>query len=169
MMNSTKWVNAIGTAAKEHPRGRPSKRQILATARRLYPREMRIDDIEKADRGQMRALNFELRRVANVDESDPDAPVVQLSMLPGMLAPRYLTTPDLEDGGLSVVPYLKAVMGDHHFAIDERRRQVDKISRRADDLERKLEVLEPHMESEDTTTEEALRRLARSDDAGEAA
>jgi hypothetical protein len=128
---------------------------------------MAYEDRHAATKGHKRTVADLMRRAANVDESEEDAPQIQLALLPGMRAPAYLTAKDEEDGGYGVVAYMEAVAEDHRFAIDERRQQVVKISRRADDLETKLQTLEPYMESDSSTTRDALERMRT--DRGEAA
>lgn len=125
---------------------------------------MAYEDRRTADKSHKRTVAERMRRGANVDESDDTAPTLQLWLLPGDRAPAYLTAQDEEDGGFAIVSYLKALEADHRFAIEERRRQVAKISRRADDLEVKLQVLKPYMTTDQTTTEEALARMAEDED-----
>ena len=109
-----------------------------------------------------------MRKLAGPEEGD-DAQTDQgdlLRLLPGEPAPAYLMVPD---GGNERTPvkYRRSVRSERRFAIEERRTIANRIQERARDLERKEEFLDPLTDGEDVTVEEALRTLAKQQQATE--
>lgn len=143
-------------------------RQVLEVAKELFPAELELSAKAAADRGHLRDLSDAMRRLAGPEEGE-DAQTDQgdlLRLLPGEPAPAYLMVPD---GGkeLSVVKYRRSVRSERRFAIEERRTIAARIEKRADDLDIKEEFLDPLTDGDDVTVEEALRTLAKQQQAAE--
>ena len=160
------WFRAIDEATNRYRH--PTKRQVLEVAKELFPAELELSAKAAADRGHLRDLSDAMRKLAGPEEGE-DAQTDQgdlLRYLPGEPAPAYLMVPD---GGreLSAVKYRRSVRSERRFAIEERRTIAQRIEKRAEDLEQKETFLDPLTDGEDVTVEEALRTLAKQQQAAE--
>jgi hypothetical protein len=157
-MKRENWYAAIEKATSKPDNGHPSKREILAIAKEMFPSEIAAEYQSVFDRGLMRELSDAMRSAANTgedDEASSSKPALQLD-LPGMPPPHYLQVP--VNGELSIVRYDRAVKPDLIFTVDYRHKIAARITARALDLNEKNQFLFQFMDSDTITVAEALRK-----------
>jgi hypothetical protein len=127
---------------------------------RMFPNEMQALAQSFTRQGFIKWLKDGMRRVENLDESDPDAPEVQLDLLPGLAAPSYLNIgSDVEP---QLMRFVDATEPEIVTSIEKRRRVVRRISTRVEDLELKLEWLRAYRKSEADSFGVVCNRLRQS-------
>lgn len=128
----------------------------LEIARELFPDDMRLMDESFSRNGFIKWMRDHMRRVINIDESNPHAPTVQLD-LPGLAAPAYLNvgsnnTPQL-------VRFVDVTVDDISVAIAHRARVIGAVSARNEDLMQKREWLKKNRLHDAETFGEVCARL----------
>lgn len=117
-----------------------------SVAWQMFPKEMQALAQSFQRQGFVKWLKDGMRRAANIDESDPDAPEVQLDLIPGLSAPAYLNIgSDVEP---QLIRFVDAGEQELVASIEKRRKVARRISTRVEDLELKLEWLRTYRESE---------------------
>ena len=125
----------------------------------MYPEEMRALGESFARNGFTKWLKDGMRRTFNVDEQDPDAPQVQLDLLPGIAAPAYVnvgswTTP-------KPIRFQDCTLVDIDTAIATRKMVYARQGARIEDLQMKREWLAAHATDSTQTVAEVIERMQR--------
>lgn len=111
----------------------------ISIAHELFPDEMRSLANGFERQGFIKWLKQGLRQAANVGEDDPDAPFVQLDLMPGLPAPAYLNIGSARAPHL--MRFIDALPGDLRTSIDRRIQKASQIGARVEDLQQKLKWL----------------------------
>lgn len=104
---------------------------------RLYPAEIRAMGQSFERQGFVKWIKDGMRHAVNAHEEDPDAPQVQLDLLPGKAAPAYLNIGTQTEPAL--VSFADATEADMRTAIATRVTAAKRITARTKDLTAKLE------------------------------
>lgn len=124
----------------------------------MFPNEMAAHARSFERQGFIKWIKTSLRQAANVDESDGEAPEVQLDLLPGWPAPAYLNIGSDVDPRL--VRVQDSVIADWETCIAKRHKVAARITARAEDLEQKLEWFRSHACGNDTLAQ-AIERASQ--------
>lgn len=149
---------ALAAATKDSEKGRARKVDVLAALKKLFPEQVSLHADALINSALMKEIGSEMRRIGNVDETNDDAPTVQLP-LPGMPPPAYLMVRNAE-GEEEAVRFLSVTPPDFNAAIDEREQQGNRILTKAADLRIKRAYLAPFMPADTDTVEDALVRMS---------
>ncbi len=154
-MNTEMWLRVIRKTLGEIKN--PVYDDYLRVARRLFPTQMRACAKSYFRAGAIKSLKGAMRHVANIDEEDPDAPNLQLGLIPGLAAPEFFNI------GTMMAPDLIAfrdVTVDHFdAAIDLRKRVYSRQGARIEDLEQKRAWLLAHQKTPGESIGKVIERL----------
>lgn len=130
----------------------------IHTAHELFPEEMAKLASGFTRQGFIKWLKDGMRQAANVDEADPQAPMVQLDLLPGFPAPAYLNIGS--DTEPRLLRFADSRAEDIRLAIEKRNRKRAQIGARIEDLEQKLEWLLENQRDKAETVGQVCARLS---------
>jgi len=108
-----------------------------SVGQKLYPEEIRAMAQSFERQGFVKWIKDGMRHALNVHEEDPNAPQVQLDLLPGKAAPAYLNIGTQTEPAL--VSFADATEVDMRTAIATRVTATRRITARTKDLAAKLE------------------------------
>jgi hypothetical protein len=134
-----------------------SYEQYRQVAFELFPDVMKAMGESFARSGFTKWLKDGMRRTFNLDEMDPDAPQVQLDLLPGLAAPAYINV------GTWQVPqprkFQDCTLADIDIAIVTRKTVYSRQGARIEDLQQKREWIAAHIRRDDETIIEVCHRI----------
>lgn len=128
-------------------------------AKKLFPYELDAMATNFERQGFVKWIKDGMRQIVNVDESDPDAPTVQLDLLPGISAPAYLNIGSMVAPKL--IEFADATVQDLRTVIATRITVNKRISARIEDLQLKLEWLRSNAEENETVRAVCSRLAAK--------
>lgn len=151
-------MRIIEETLRRFGRAKPPWNEYVSVARELFPDDMAKLGQSFERQGMIKWIKDAARRVVNTGEDDPNAPTVQLSLLPGRPAPRILNLgSDMEP---DMRRFVDSIAEDIRFSIEKRKRKMGQIGGRVEDLQLKLEWLLEHQLNSSETVGEVCTRLS---------
>jgi hypothetical protein len=153
----------IDTTLARYAPASPSYDSYIEVAHELFPDQMSALASGFSRQGFIKWFKDCMRNAANVDESDPCAPTVQLDLMPGLPAPAYLNLST--DSMPRLLRFGDAIGADLRVSIQKRKTKSAQITARAEDLQQKLEWLLANQRSPTETVGEVCARLSGREEA----